>query len=203
MSVPAGAFAARHADSHGHRPQRQLDLRKHARAPGRTPFRQPPQHHLQPSNRQAGGATRHSDRPDRHRAGDLRCRRAAGLHTGRRSARRTSSPSSSRTPSHSHTPPVLPCPVSALVAAQAWTRDHNGPSSTHRVRASVNASVGRPAIPGLLWRLCVPWPVRAVLRPVGKPTYISGPHDDGEKVIRKLRRGLGDGNYDFVHMISG
>jgi hypothetical protein len=34
MSVPAGAFAARHADSHGHRPQRQLNLRKHARAPG-------------------------------------------------------------------------------------------------------------------------------------------------------------------------
>lgn len=33
--------------------------------------------------------------------------------------------------------------------------------------------------------------------------YISGPNDDGESVIRKLRRGLGDGNYDFVHMISG
>jgi len=26
MSVPAGAFAARHADSHGHRPQSRLDL---------------------------------------------------------------------------------------------------------------------------------------------------------------------------------
>ncbi len=37
----------------------------------------------------------------------------------------------------------------------------------------------------------------------GKPTYISGPDDDGERIIRKLRRGLGDGNYDFVHMISG
>jgi hypothetical protein len=37
----------------------------------------------------------------------------------------------------------------------------------------------------------------------GKPVYISGPHDDGERIIRKLRRGLGDGNYDFVHMISG
>ena len=33
--------------------------------------------------------------------------------------------------------------------------------------------------------------------------YISGPYDDGEMIIRKLRRGLGDGNYDFVHMISG
>ena len=37
----------------------------------------------------------------------------------------------------------------------------------------------------------------------GKPMYISGPHDDGEKIIRKLRRSLGDGNYDFVHMITG
>jgi hypothetical protein len=33
--------------------------------------------------------------------------------------------------------------------------------------------------------------------------YISRPHDDGERIIRKLHRGLGDGNYDFVHMISG
>jgi hypothetical protein len=37
----------------------------------------------------------------------------------------------------------------------------------------------------------------------GKPMYISGPDDDGERIIGKLRRGLGDGNYDFVHMISG
>jgi hypothetical protein len=37
----------------------------------------------------------------------------------------------------------------------------------------------------------------------GKPMYISGPDDDGERTIRKLHRGLGDGNYDFVHMISG
>jgi hypothetical protein len=37
----------------------------------------------------------------------------------------------------------------------------------------------------------------------GKPMYISGPDDDGERIIRKLHRGLGDGNYDFVHMISG
>jgi len=33
--------------------------------------------------------------------------------------------------------------------------------------------------------------------------YISGPHDDGERIIGKLRRSLGDGNYDFMHMISG
>src|SRR6266699_4109539 len=33
MSVPEGAFAARHADSHGHRPWKHLDLRKHARMP--------------------------------------------------------------------------------------------------------------------------------------------------------------------------
>jgi hypothetical protein len=32
--------------------------------------------------------------------------------------------------------------------------------------------------------------------------YIFGPHDDGEKIIRKLRR-LGDGNHDFVHVTSG
>jgi hypothetical protein len=37
----------------------------------------------------------------------------------------------------------------------------------------------------------------------GKPMYIFGPHDDGEKIIRKLRRRLGDGNYDFVHVTSG
>ena len=37
----------------------------------------------------------------------------------------------------------------------------------------------------------------------GKPMYIPGPDDDGERILRKLRRSLGDGNYDFVHMISG
>ena len=37
----------------------------------------------------------------------------------------------------------------------------------------------------------------------GKPMYISGPHNNGEKIIRKLRRRLGDGNYDFVHVTSG
>lgn len=31
----------------------------------------------------------------------------------------------------------------------------------------------------------------------------AGAHDDGDRIIRKLRRRLGDGNYDFVHMISG
>jgi hypothetical protein len=33
--------------------------------------------------------------------------------------------------------------------------------------------------------------------------YISGPYDDGERIIRKLHRDLGDGNYDSVRMISG
>jgi hypothetical protein len=33
--------------------------------------------------------------------------------------------------------------------------------------------------------------------------YVSGPDDDGKRIIRKLRRRLGDGNYDVVHMISG
>ena len=37
----------------------------------------------------------------------------------------------------------------------------------------------------------------------GKPMYISGPYDDGESIIRKLHRSLGDGNHDFVHMTSG
>jgi hypothetical protein len=37
----------------------------------------------------------------------------------------------------------------------------------------------------------------------GKPMYISGPYDDGEEIIRTLHRSLGDGNYDFAHMISG
>jgi hypothetical protein len=36
----------------------------------------------------------------------------------------------------------------------------------------------------------------------GKPMYISGPYDDGDRIIRKLHRGLGDGNYDLVHPIS-
>ena len=129
MSVPAGAFAARHADSHGHRPQKHLDLRKHARTPAlrqvqrriietgfavsraervhggqlagaaarghlRSTWSLPErlaellsdqlrQHRLQPSDRQAASAARHSDRPDRRRAGDLRSRRAAGSRTGR------------------------------------------------------------------------------------------------------------------------
>jgi hypothetical protein len=33
--------------------------------------------------------------------------------------------------------------------------------------------------------------------------YVSGPNDDGQRILRKLRRGRGDGNYDFVHGISG
>ncbi len=37
----------------------------------------------------------------------------------------------------------------------------------------------------------------------GKPMYISGPYDDGMGIIGKLQGGLGDGNYDFVHRLSG
>jgi hypothetical protein len=36
----------------------------------------------------------------------------------------------------------------------------------------------------------------------GKPTYISGPYDDAQKVLRKLHLTLGDGNYHFTHAIS-
>jgi hypothetical protein len=37
----------------------------------------------------------------------------------------------------------------------------------------------------------------------GKPMYISGPNDGGERIIRKLHRGHGEENCDFVHMVSG
>jgi hypothetical protein len=37
----------------------------------------------------------------------------------------------------------------------------------------------------------------------GKPMYISGPYDDGERIIRNLHRSLGEGNHDFMHMIPG
>ena len=37
----------------------------------------------------------------------------------------------------------------------------------------------------------------------GKPMYISGPSDDGERITRQLHRRLGEGNYNFMHMISG
>lgn len=134
MSVPAGAFAARYADSRGRRPWKHLDLRQHARTPAlrlgqrriteaenlpchgwklhggqlagaaacghlRSTWSLPErlaellsgqlrQHRLQPSDCQADSTARHSDRPDRRRAGDLRSRRAARLHTGRRHHRR-------------------------------------------------------------------------------------------------------------------
>ena len=45
--------------------------------------------------------------------------------------------------------------------------------------------------------------VRADLRPGRQADVHLRPHDDGEKIIRKLRRRLGDGNYDFVHVTSG
>jgi hypothetical protein len=37
----------------------------------------------------------------------------------------------------------------------------------------------------------------------GKPMYISGPYDDGKKIIRKLRRRLGEGNYGFTDVTIG
>ncbi len=37
MYVPAGIFGARRTDSHGHRPQEHLDLRKHAKRPALRP----------------------------------------------------------------------------------------------------------------------------------------------------------------------
>jgi hypothetical protein len=36
----------------------------------------------------------------------------------------------------------------------------------------------------------------------GKPMYIPGPYDDGKKIIRKLRRRLGEVNYDFADMTA-
>ena len=37
----------------------------------------------------------------------------------------------------------------------------------------------------------------------GKPMYISGPYDDARSIIHHLHRSLGDGNHDFVHLMSG
>ena len=36
----------------------------------------------------------------------------------------------------------------------------------------------------------------------GKPTYISGPYDDAERVMRRLHRSVGAGNYHITHAIS-
>lgn len=32
----------------------------------------------------------------------------------------------------------------------------------------------------------------------GKPFYVNGPHDNPDKVLRTLRKSVGDGNYDFL-----
>ena len=32
----------------------------------------------------------------------------------------------------------------------------------------------------------------------GKPTYVSGPHDDARRIVATLRRTVGDGNFDFL-----
>jgi len=45
--------------------------------------------------------------------------------------------------------------------------------------------------------------VRADLRPGREADVHLRPDDEEERIIRKLHRGLGDGNYDLVHMISG
>ena len=37
----------------------------------------------------------------------------------------------------------------------------------------------------------------------GKPMYISGPYDDTERIMRTLASGPGEGNYHFVHALSG
>lgn len=37
----------------------------------------------------------------------------------------------------------------------------------------------------------------------GKPLYISGPSDDAERILRQLRRNLGEGNYHSLHKVSG
>ena len=60
------------------------------------------------------------------------------------SERRTSSPSSGRTPPHSHTRRSSCVQISVLVTAKAWTRDHNGRCFTCRVRARVPPEPGRP-----------------------------------------------------------
>jgi hypothetical protein len=36
----------------------------------------------------------------------------------------------------------------------------------------------------------------------GKPTYIQGPHDDAGRIIKTLRRSVGDGNFDYLTQIA-
>src|SRR6266566_468406 len=243
MSVPAGAFAARHADSRGHRPWKHLDLRKHARTPAlrlgqrriteaealpcrgrndstaaslQAPLRAgtydlpgPSQNAWPNSFRASYGNIVSSPvivklvAPHATLTGQtgavLAIFAVAALHAyilaattiegiarkllqadgftakaptlaGAQGDHRAAAvPAAVRRDvlhlrvraEHHHVriPRRSSCiQLSALVAANAWTRDHNGRCFTHRVRASVNASVARPAIPGWLPRLCVPWP---------------------------------------------
>ena len=32
-----------------------------------------------------------------------------------------------------------------------------------------------------------------------KPVFISGPFDDAQKILKKLKNSVGEGNYDFMH----
>ena len=36
----------------------------------------------------------------------------------------------------------------------------------------------------------------------GKPTFIQGPHDRPNRVIRTLRRSVGRGNFDFLSQVE-
>ncbi len=37
----------------------------------------------------------------------------------------------------------------------------------------------------------------------GKPLYISGPHDNAQRIIRQLEKTAGPGNYDYIAMMGG
>jgi hypothetical protein len=34
----------------------------------------------------------------------------------------------------------------------------------------------------------------------GKPTYVNGPHDNSDRIVRTLRDNVGDGNFEFIFM---
>ena len=36
----------------------------------------------------------------------------------------------------------------------------------------------------------------------GKPMYIQGPYDDAARIVRTLRRSVGDGNFDYIRQVS-
>ena len=145
MSVPAGAFVARLADSHGHRPQKHLDLRKRSRTTARLG-------QLRIIEAEAS--------PGRGRMTPRRAaceRRSAGTYDllvllfGATYFFAELGPNATTFVF----PPSSCVQIFALVAAKAWTRD-NCRCFKHRVRAWTNASVARPAIPGWPPHPCVP-----------------------------------------------